>query len=149
MNTAGLLYQKVPDFPFVSNTLPGHSLAALGMKYRKLLLFAPSPDDPLLKRQLELLTAPASQEAMRARDMVLIPILQQGSIASPPADAIVAGGPKIAGEYGVAPGSFAVLLVGRTNVLKSWADKPYDPVFLFELIDSLPMRRHEMQAAAH
>ena len=145
-----LLYREVPEIRFTAaGTLPGHSLGELGLKYRKLVLFAPGPDDPRLKRQLALLGTPEARVGMRERDMVLIPILAAGQAAIPPADAGVegAGAARAEQDFGVEPASFAALLVGRTDVLKAWSARPFDPAFLFELIDSLPMRRREIQAA--
>ena len=120
---AALLYQPVPDFEFASATLPGHSLRQLGLRYRKLVLFAPGPDDPRLKRQLALLAPPAVRAGMRERDMILISVMQKGALQGPAAEAAAA--PGVAAACGVAPGSFAALLVGRTNVLKCWSLSPW------------------------
>jgi len=87
---------------------------------------------------------------MAERDMVVIPVLQQGTPESDLADVSLSReqAAAVASAYGVSPGGFAVFLVGRTGVVKARADKPMEPAFLFELIDSLPMRRREMRNAS-
>ena len=46
---------------------------------------------------------------------------------------------------GVAPGSFAVVLLGKDGGVKRNDSKPIDPTVLFKTIDTMPMRRQEMR----
>lgn len=145
------LYKPAPDIAWdAAGKMPARSLSALGMERRKLVLFAPSAGDPALRRQLALIGPARMREEMRARDLVVVAVLQKGSLDGALADVSMTGenAAAAARTYGIAPDAFAAFLVGRTGTVKAVAGQPMEPAFLFELIDSLPMRRREMRAAA-
>ena len=48
-------------------------------------------------------------------------------------------------RYGVEPGRFAAVLVGKDGTVKHRSDKPVEPDGLYALIDEMPMRRREMR----
>ena len=48
-------------------------------------------------------------------------------------------------RYGVEPGRFAAVLVGKYGTVKHRSDKPVEPDGLYALIDEMPMRRREMR----
>ncbi len=48
-------------------------------------------------------------------------------------------------RYGVEPGRFAAVLVGKDGTVKHRFDKPVEPDEIYALIDEMPMRRREMR----
>ena len=100
---------------------------------RLLLIFAPSKSDPRWQKQDELLQR--SAEAFRDRDLVRLDYLEIGGT---PATAVRA-------HYGVKPGQFRVLLIGKDGHVASGGPTPVALHELTEQIDRMPMRREEMR----
>jgi hypothetical protein len=48
-------------------------------------------------------------------------------------------------RYGVEPGRFAAVLVGKDGTVKHHFNEPVGPEDLYALIDQMPMRRREMR----
>ena len=48
-------------------------------------------------------------------------------------------------RFGVEPGTFAALLVGKDGAVKHRSAEPVEPGELYALVDAMPMRRREMR----
>lgn len=118
-------------------------LDALRWEKRVLVLFSPSESDPsfqsqkqdLVSRPLELLD----------RDLIILEILEDG--VSRAADRVLSKNAVkgIRSRFGVPSGVFQVLLVGKDGTVKLRSTEPVPARDIFRLIDSMPMRRQEME----
>lgn len=103
---------------------------------RVVVLYAPTSESAELKQQKASMAAAAAQ--VQARDMLIMEAIETKLTA--------ADKQYVRQTLGVAPGSFAVVLIGKDGGVKRKATKPIDPSELFETIDTMPMRRQEMRA---
>lgn len=116
--------------------------------YRPLLVFAPSSSDPRLAMQRDALDRDADD--MMDRNVLLVPVVDGAAHFQTPLDApfVLLGGGEIAAtrkRYGVAPGSFQVLLLGEDGGPKLRSRAPVPVERLNSLIDTMPTRKLEMQ----
>lgn len=103
-----------------------------GENPRRFLIFAPSDADERYRRQRSLLQGPGP--GLEERDLEIIPLLEKdGDTARAREDA------------GIDSGDFAAVLIGRDGGVKLRSDEPVTPEDLFQLMDSMPMRRREMR----
>lgn len=117
-------------------------LGALRWKNRVLVVSSPSGSDPsfrLQKRDLE-----ANADGVLERDLMILEILQQGE--SRVGDRLLSekAVQHLLRDLGVRPGLFQVLLIGKDGTVKLRSEAPVPVKDLFALIDSMPMRRREM-----
>lgn len=110
-------------------------LKASHWQKRVLLLYAPTAADPELRQQRELLRAVAPE--LEARQLVVRELI--GSELS------AADSRYLTQPLGVAPGGFAVVLIGKDGGVKTRATQPLPPARLFATIDAMPMRQQEMR----
>jgi hypothetical protein len=118
-------------------------LDAYRWQNRIILIFAPAAGDTIYAQQLAVF---ATQEAELAdRDLLIgqFPADEQGSFAGQPV--AQAGGIALRARYDVPEGAFALILIGKDGGVKLTADEPVSTARLFDLIDSMPMRRREEQ----
>jgi hypothetical protein len=117
--------------------------------YRPLLVFAPGAGDARLAAQRDALDHDADD--MMDRNVLLVPIVAGGAGGfQAPLDApyVVLGGAEMAEarrRFGVAAGSFRVVLLGEDGGVKLRSSEPVGVDRLNSLIDGMPMRRLEMQ----
>lgn len=104
-------------------------LDALRWKHRALLLFAPGLQDEQLKRQQETIKREEGQFA--ERDVKVFTAI--GDSAEP-----------LRKRFHINAADFVVILIGKDGGEKLRQTKPVDGKQLFGLIDSMPMRRNEM-----
>ena len=111
--------------------------------HRLLLVFAPSPEHDRYVDQKRLLKG--ARGGFAERDL-LRGDLFEGETGT------FDGGPVSAEHaawawkrYGVEPGRFAAVLVGKDGTVKHRSDEPVEPENLYALIDEMPMRRREMR----
>jgi len=118
------------------------TLDSLRDRARPLLIFAPKPDDPRLEIQLRTL----KEHAAETQERDLVPIALPFHTPSP-TDAVLAPGAAEAARrrFHVAPGDFAVILIGKDGGAKLRSDKPFSMEKLNETIDAMPMRQDEMK----
>ncbi len=100
---------------------------------RVLLIFAPGKSDPRWQKQNVLLEN--GTEAFRDRDLVRLDYLEAGKVADT----------AVQLHYGVKPGQFRVLLIGKDGHVASGSSSPISLTELTEQIDRMPMRREEMR----
>jgi hypothetical protein len=107
---------------------------------RLLLVFAPGEWSPLLQRQRTLVSAASAGSA--ERDLALLEVV--GYHCS---DSRVTG-TALRQVYRVPMDRFSVVLLGKDGEEKWRSNDPVSSQSLFAMIDSMPMRRREMQNAA-
>lgn len=104
------------------------SLASLKSKARPIVVLSDSRDDPRVARQISALDGSGPELTKRN-----IKILSETDVH---------GG--LHHQLGVEEKGFAVVLVGKDGTVKKiWRD-PVAPKQIFTVIDSMPMRRNEM-----
>jgi hypothetical protein len=113
---------------------------------RLLLVFAASPSEPRFAAQQAELVAHRGELA--ARDLLVFALFDDvdgegnGHAINPEQTA------ALRAHYGLAPGVFAVLLLGKDGTEKRRAAELIPVAELLALIDSMPMRQQEMGASS-
>jgi hypothetical protein len=146
-----LLLPLLAMLPLLALAQNAPSLASLKDKNRVLLVFAPSDQNPEFKRQFELLGREAAE--MQQRDLIVIPVVVSAGIDTG-ANTLRVQHPPVASEtdqidlrhrFHVAPGQFAVILVGKDGGEKLRQGTPIRAETLKATIDAMPMRQEEMR----
>lgn len=102
-------------------------------KNRLLLVFAPSKADPRWQKQNSLLAE--STAGFKERGLLRFDYLENEK-----SDRAV-----LRGHYGVKPGQFRVLLIGKDGHVASSGPTPLSLQALTEQVDRMPMRQEEMR----
>ena len=118
------------------------SLTAFRDNSRPLLIFAPKANDFQLKIQLHYLQANPS--AVTQRDIMAIAIPITG-VAPTPITLTSADAQSARQRFGVEPGDFLVILLGKDGGEKIRSNRPVTLQTLTEIIDAMPMRQDEMK----
>ena len=131
-----------PFFTAAQSPASPTTLASLRDTYRPLLLFAARPDDPALLAQLHKLKEVAPGLTERQVLLVAIPFNNPSptDVSLTPADALAARR-----RFHVAPADFTAILLGKDGGEKLRSKDPVSFEKLRDLIDTMPMRRQEMQ----
>ena len=119
-------------------------LDALRWKHRILLLFGPSESDPSFRLQKQDL-ASRDQEVIE-RDLMVLEILEHGESRASDRMLSEKAAEAIRNRVGVRSGRFQVLLIGKDGGVKLRSEEPVPAQDIFGLIDSMPMRRQEMDS---
>ncbi len=118
------------------------TLRALKDRARPLLIFAAGPEDPQLEIQLRTL----GEHAAEAHDRDLVIIALPYRSPSPTAVKLSQADADFARrQFGVPPGEFAAILLGKDGGAKLRSAKPLSMAKLIETIDAMPMRQGEMR----
>ena len=149
MNRDGTQQTRLTDHPGFDGDpiwIPSSSsldLGAFRWKHRLLLVFAPTPNDTAyqnLKQQIH-----RRQQDFDERDMLLIEVLAEGS-SRVGADALSpASATGLREQFGISRAQFSVFLIGKDGGVKLRTEQPSTLAEIFALIDTMPMRRREMQ----
>ena len=123
--------------PLAAALLPIHATAQNDLsqyrgRNRLLLIFAPSASDPRWRRQNALLADSRAQ--FTDRDLLRFDFLEHGR-----------RGEEARARYGVKPGQFRVLLIGKDGHVASGGPTPISLADLSRQIDRMPMRQAEMR----
>ena len=113
--------------------LAQNDLSQYRSKNRVLLIFAPGKTDLRWQKQNALLGN--SAEAFRDRDLVRVDDLETDG----------SRGKELRSRYGIKPGQFRILLIGKDGHVASGGPTPIASSELTEQIDRMPMRREEMR----
>ncbi len=109
---------------------------------RPLIVFAPDETHPIRAAQSEALVG--QTDALLERDIVFIEVVGRKTRidgrAAPDLEA-----DSLRRRYGVAADDAVALLVGKDGGVKIRQAVALQPTTLFETIDAMPMRRHEMR----
>ena len=117
-------------------------LDALRWKNRVLVLFSHSEFDPSFRLQKQDLGANA--EGALDRDLMILDILENGQSRAGNSPLSGKTVEKIRATLGAKSGSFEVYLIGKDGGVKLRSPEPVPAKDIFRLIDSMPMRRQEM-----
>ena len=111
-------------------------------KYRPLVVFAASPGDPQLQRQREIVAS--LRPAFIDRNVVVV-YVGGDTVTTDLGPQPGMGAAALRQRYGVAPGTFKAVLVGKDGGVKLTAAKPLAAQTLFRTIDAMPMRADEVR----
>ncbi len=139
----GLMLLMTGGFPEAAQPRDAIDLKQYQWKNRLLLIFSPAAETPAyraLKREL-------AQQAgeVRERQLLVFHVLEQGQSFLNGQQISPAGAESLRQGFGVAPGTFTVVLVGKDGGVKLKREARVALADIFGLIDSMPMRRQEMQ----
>jgi len=137
-----LLPLAVLGQPDTSTPMP-FNLSDHQWTHRLLLVFAPSDEHPDLLAQRHMTTGFA--DGFRDRNLLFVTVLERGeSLAdNQPVDDTSAA--VLREQFSIAPGGFAVVLVGKDGTEKRRSERPVSIESVFEQIDQMPMRQREMR----
>jgi hypothetical protein len=112
-------------------------------KNRLLLVFAPTRDEPSFDALHESLVGRGAEIA--DRDLVVFEVLESGRSLKDGEPLHADSAALLRERFGVPSGSFSVILIGKDGGVK--LDRQDRPSLdeIFALIDSMPMRQHEMR----
>jgi len=113
-------------------------------KHRLLLLFSPSWDDP------DYLTQTRRFEQMDdefyGRDLLLFTFMPSLPTDTPATGRRLIDSTDHWRQFGLAPHSFAVLLIDKDGAVQLRSTEPIDPEVLFSLIDDIPLAETAAEA---
>ncbi len=136
LSTAGLAYAKA----YAASSMDDYV-----WEKRPLILFAPDETHAIRAAQSSALEN--QSDALRERDMVFIEVIGQTThIDGHAAPELHAD--TLRRRYGVAAGDAVALLVGKDGGVKLRQTRAIEASTLFETIDAMPMRRHEIRTRA-
>jgi hypothetical protein len=118
------------------------SLAELRNQSRPLLIFAPKPNDPQLEIQLRRLQADAATLAERGVVVIALPYQSPSTTSAQLTDSEATAARR---RFSIAPGDFAVILLGKDGSEKLRSLTPLTLDKLRNAIDTMPMRQNEMR----
>ena len=137
--------------PFISlaqanneGTILDLNLDALRWKNRVLILFSPYESHPLFRLQKGDLASKVQE--VSERDLVILEILEHGDSRAMNRTLSEKAAKSIRNRFGVSSGLFQVLLIGKDGGVKLRSEQPVPAQDIFGLIDSMPMRRQEMDS---
>jgi hypothetical protein len=110
---------------------------------RLILLFASSDDDDRLLAQLKILNN--EQAELIERDLKIYVIMRAGGLAPAGEKMEANAASALRQRYQVEQQAFTFLLIGKDGGVKLRRENPVTIRELFDLIDSMPMRRAEMR----
>lgn len=113
-------------------------------KERILCIFAKSPEDPIYQWQLKEIEA--NPRGITERDLTIIHIFTKGEGRINQTPIPEPGPGHLYRQFKIRENSFWVLLIGKDGKEKYRDNKPISFEDLFSIIDSLPLRKEEIQA---
>jgi hypothetical protein len=129
---------------------PPQLLASLIDRNRVLLIFAPNQQDERYQQELRLLARHSAE--LRERDVVIVPnLIDAGAPTSQDtlrqSTQLLSPQEQIASRkrYGVPPGEFTVILLGKDGGEKLRSKTPLAMDVLDRTIDAMPMRQDEIR----
>jgi hypothetical protein len=117
---------------------------SLRWKNRVLVLFSPSESDVSFQLQKQGLAS--STEGVLDRELMVLEIIEQGQSRAGNQLLSQKSVQNIRRRLGVQAGPFQVLLIGKDGGVKLRSSEPVSVKDIFGLIDSMPMRRQEMDS---
>ena len=138
-----MLLMAAPVFSSRDAQAQSQDLSLFQWKNRLLLLFAPNRSHPLFEALHKSLAASRSEAA--DRDLLVFEILESAasSMNNTSIDSDTAR--MLREKFDVQGGTFTVILIGKDGGVKLKRSDQVDLREIFDLIDSMPMRRQEMR----
>ena len=121
----------------------GADLSAYHWKHRLLLIFAPNGTDPRLVAFEE--RTDARRVDMQDRDLLTFRILETGPSGRPGVPMTSEDAEALRRRYKAPAGRFTVILIGKDGGVKLVQEERVSLQAIFDLIDTMPMRRREMR----
>lgn len=120
------------------------SLDTYRWKNRLLLVFAPSENNSIYQRQMQLLAA--HKAGLNERNLLVFKLVAEGTshLESQSIDATDVA--RLRSQFKVSQEEFRVILVGKDGTEKWHASSPVEPQVIFKEIDAMPMRQQEMRS---
>ncbi len=109
---------------------------------RVLILVSTEEGSSEFEKQKE--TLATKDEELQERDLILI-LLKEDSLESPNSDRLQLNSTELRNELNIAPTFEGVILIGKDGGVKMREEFYVKPERIFDLIDSMPMRRAEMK----
>lgn len=127
----------------IPTSMEAQSLNEYRWKSRLVLLFTPSPSDPLFERQVKLLYE--QTEALEDRNVVFLFITPDGKFENTGRFLQEADARKLYEKFNAEKYQFEMVLVGLDGYEKYRAtNRITPPSVLLNLIDDMPMRQREL-----
>ncbi|RUR78708.1 DUF4174 domain-containing protein [Chlorogloeopsis fritschii PCC 9212] len=130
--------------------LPNHAkkmslfnLSEQQWKNRVLLVFAPSENHKAYQQQMQLFLE--HKAGFADRDLVLVKVLAVGNNYVNERQIDESSTAKLRDRFGIGKEDFRVILVGKDGGVKRRDNAPVEAKAIFDEIDAMPMRQHEMQ----
>lgn len=140
MKTLLITFALLFTFP---SFMEAQSLNQYRWKSRLVLLFTPSPDDPMFEQQVKLLYKQTDE--LEERNLVFLFITPNGKFENTGRFLKEAAARKLYEKFGAEQYQFEMVLVGLDGYEKFRAVNRITPAsVLIELIDGMPMRRREL-----
>src|ERR1700685_1862143 len=146
---AAMIGQVPKEQPSAGCAPQPNTLRAMRDCYRALLVFAPALDNPQLVQQFNELKAHATE--LKTRSVLYVPIVPEGHNQPIPGSRVPTvrlSEDELAAmrhRFKVEPPDFLVILIGKDGEEKLSNKAPVPVDQLERLIDSMPMRKSEMQ----
>jgi hypothetical protein len=126
-----------------------NTLRAMRNCYRPLLVFAPALDNPQLAEEFNQLKTHATE--LKSRNLLYVPIVPEGHNQPIPGSRVPTARlsedelAAMRHRFKVEPADFLVILIGKDGEEKLHSQTPVAVEQIERLIDSMPMRKSEMQ----
>jgi hypothetical protein len=149
LSLAPMHSQSRPAQPTAGCPAHPNTLRAMRDCYRPLLVFAPALDDPQLLEQFNQLKAKPID--LKSRNLLYVPIVPEGHNQPIPGSIVPTARlsedelAAMRHHFNVEPTQFLVILIGKDGEEKLSSRAPVTAERLKALIDSMPMRKSEMQ----
>jgi Domain of unknown function (DUF4174) len=144
------VYGQVPkEQPTAGCPAQPNTLRAMRNCYRPLLVFAPALDHPQLVNQFNQLKLRAAE--LKSRNLLYVPIVPEGHNQPIPASKVPTARlsedelAAMRHRFKIEPDEFLVILIGKDGQEKLNSRTPVAVDQLEKLLDSMPMRKQEMQ----
>jgi hypothetical protein len=118
-------------------------LSRFEWKNRLLLIFAPDVKHPHFKRMHAEINAQSA--GVKDRDLVVFEIFEKDPSQMDASPISVSDADELRKHFQVARNTYTIILVGKDGGIKLNRDDQLQLSEIFELIDSMPMRRNEMR----
>ena len=110
---------------------------------RPLFVFSPTPDREDYRKQLRDLSS--KEEGIEDRDMIVHLVLEEGNSFVEDLPLGKEAVRQLQEKFEIDPADFAVILVGKDGGVKLREEEYTAMSDIFDLIDSMPMRKQEMK----
>jgi hypothetical protein len=118
-------------------------LDAFQWKNRIILVFAPSSDSDVHKRQMQ--EFEGQEDGILDRDLIILELFEDGESRAGDMPLSVSVATRMRHQFDVEAGEFVLILIGKDGTVKLRSNNPVATSKLFDLIDAMPMRQEEMR----
>ena len=118
-------------------------LEAFQWKNRIILVFAPSSNSDVYKRQMQ--EFEGQEHGILDRDLIILELFEDGESRWGNKSLSERVAPRMRRQFEVGEGEFVLILIGKDGTVKLRSNHPVAASKIFDLIDSMPMRQEEMR----